>query len=343
MFSRERGWLRASKWDWQWLAGSRAQPRNGHQVFPVRGERTQWCQTATPERATGSCVGDLAIFWASEVRLLDVASGKLSCMDQWPAGGTDLAKLPDVTRRQLAITQQVHESGLKRVSELAEMFGVSEMSIRRDAIALQEEGLIRRVPGALLPPNDLGGDDFPRRSREHTAAKQIVARRGLELVGKHDVLAIDAGSTCLQLVNSLPDDFSGTVISHSLPVLNALADLDRITTIGLGGEHFVRSRAFVGSLTVSAARELRATTFFMGAAAIGPDGVFASWDVEKDVKRTLAEVSQRVVVLGDHTKFEVAAPVFLMGWNERMTVIADRVPDTMAEVLESSGAELILA
>lgn len=221
---------------------------------------------------------------------------------------------------------------------------MSEMSIRRDASVLEKQKLVRRVRGGLLSIDlsSMENGDFPQRDLKNGSLKKRVASRAAKLAHSGDVLAIDAGTTAYQVAKSLDTSFRGTIITHSLPVLNYLVRFKQANTIGLGGELYNRSQAFVGSIAVNSCSELRATTFFMGAAAISPDGIYAAWDVEKDIKRALASISQSIVLVVDHTKFRASAPVFLMGWSNKITVITDSIPDAVRQALGENGAHLDL-
>jgi DeoR/GlpR family transcriptional regulator of sugar metabolism len=141
-----------------------------------------------------------------------------------------------------------------------------------------------------------------------------------------DVIAIDAGTTAFQVAQALPDDFFGTVVTHSIPVLDFLLDRPATKTIALGGDVFRPSRALVGSSAVDCARRLRVRTFYLGAAAVDTRGIYASADVERLVKRTLMEIADRTVLIIDHSKFDVKAPVFLCDWDRLDTVVSDRAP-----------------
>lgn len=231
------------------------------------------------------------------------------------------------------------------ITDLANTFGVSEMSIRRDAAVLEDLQLIRRVRGGVLSLdlNTREDGNFPQRDLKNTAIKKRIARHAVELANPGDVLAIDAGTTAYQVAKSLDTAFRGTIITHSLPVLNHLVQFKQANTISLGGELYSRSQAFVGSIAVNACSGLRATTFFMGAAAISTDGIYAAWDAEKDIKRALAGISQKIVLVVDHTKFQASAPVFLMGWSNKITVITDSIPSAARQALGNSGVHIDIA
>ncbi len=230
--------------------------------------------------------------------------------------------------RQQEILRLVNDEGFASVSELALRMDVSDMSIRRDALVLSERGLVRKVRGGLLRiEEETAARDVPLEHETVSEAKKAIAGRAAGLVGDSDVVVIDAGTTAFEFARALPESFHGTVISHSLPVLELMQNRPAITTIGLGGELYRRSRAFVGSSAINATKELRATTFFMGAAAADTSGIYALFDMEKGLKRALVSIAQEVVLLVDHSKFSATAPVFLTDWDSRFSVVCDEKPD----------------
>lgn len=240
--------------------------------------------------------------------------------------------------RQAQIISLVMDQGFVSVRDLAEQLEVSDMSIRRDAELLSQSGDLVRVRGGLLKPALASNVPDDNRGGVVPSSKRAIAEAALNLVGDTDVVSIDAGTTALELAQILPDSFCGTVITHSLPVLELMEGRPQVTVIALGGDLYRRSRAFVGTAALRAIKELRATTFFMGAAAADCDGMYASFDMEKELKRALVQMAQRVVLLVDHSKFQVTAPVFLLGWDDRFTVVADELPAaSTVEVIGRSG------
>jgi len=246
--------------------------------------------------------------------------------------------------RQKAIVAEVESSGFVTIRDLASLFDVSEMSIRRDAEVLAQQGLVRRIRGGLIRADVSAQDAETTPAVPNEGWKKAIAQRAAADVGGGDVIVIDAGSTCYEFAQALPMTFHGTVISHSLPILNAMLDRPLVTTIGLGGELFRRSQAFVGSSAIRAAGDLRASVCYMGAAAIDGHGIYSRMDTEKEVKRALMKISRRIVMLVDHTKFEVAAPVFLSGWGDGFTIITDQPPvgDNLS-MLKSAGVHVVVA
>ncbi|GAB2826137.1 hypothetical protein GCM10027091_66240 [Streptomyces daliensis] len=162
-------------------------------------------------------------------------------------------------------------------------------------------------------------------------------------VGDDDVIAVDAGTTAFQLADALPESFHGTVVTHSVPVIDLLMDRPGVRGIALGGDFYPPSRALVGTPTVEMAKRLKVRTFYLGAAAVDERGIYASADVERQVKETLMDIADRVVLLIGHRKFAATAPVLLCDWGRLDAVVTDEEPPApIAGRLQREGVRLVL-
>lgn len=221
-------------------------------------------------------------------------------------------RAPDGVARREAIMRGLQASGFLSVTHLTHELGVSDMTVRRDLKRLAETGQVRVVHGgASLPHGTLRTADFTSRGERELRAKRRIAQLALGLVDAGTTIAIDAGTTPFELAAALPDTFAGTVITHSVPVLQHMLHVPAARVIGLGGELLAESQALVGALTVEALAGLHAEILFLGAAAVSRRGLFIATDVERYTKQSLMAAADRVVLLVDHTKFSAAAPVRL--------------------------------
>ena len=106
------------------------------------------------------------------------------------------------------------------VPALAEKYQVSDMTIRRDARRLEEQGIARSVHGGLmLPHGTMHGAGFAARANDDSEAKHSIAAACIEIIGPHERVFIDAGTTAYSVARALPAAFAGTLITHSAPVM----------------------------------------------------------------------------------------------------------------------------
>ncbi len=246
-------------------------------------------------------------------------------------------------RRRL-IMERLREAGFISVTSLTRDLGVSDMTVRRDLRKLEKQGDVRVVHGGVSAHGPLHNPAFVSRARMDAAAKKAIAATALTLVGDTGTIAIDAGTTAYALAQAIPHTFEGTIVTHSVPVIQLLLNRRRGRVVGLGGELLHESQAFAGQMTVDAARGLRVETLFLGAAAVDDRGVYVATDNERPTKLALIEVADRVVLLADHTKFGISAPVLLCSHEQVTTLVTDTAPSpATAAHLRTTGTQVIVA
>lgn len=246
--------------------------------------------------------------------------------------------------RRAAILSQLQANGFLSISDLSDDLQVSDMTVRRDLRSLEQEGLARVVRGGAWLPIGSQTPAFSGRVDAHHEAKGRIGARAAELVGPADTIAIDAGTTPCELATALPQSFAGSVVTHSVPVLQQMLGRPTIRVVGLGGDLNPESRAFVGPMTVEGVTRLRVRLFFLGAAAVDERGIYVSTDLERPTKQALMGIADEVVLLVDHSKVEASAPVLLCPLDAVDTVVTDTQPATgLATALDAAGVRVCVA
>jgi DeoR/GlpR family transcriptional regulator of sugar metabolism len=232
----------------------------------------------------------------------------------------------DGAERRAWILHQLRAVGFLSISELSRDLGVSPMTARRDLHQLEASGRVRLVHGgASLVPGSL--HQVPFAESEGAAAQTRLGRRAARLVGDEDVIGIDAGPAAYALARALPESFSGTVITHSLPVMQLLIDRDPAGhLIALGGEFRPDRAAFVGPVTTSALGELRVRTLFLAPAALDSGGIYANTPSEAAVQGRFASIADRVVVLAAAEATAAAAPALIAPLERIARLVTDEAP-----------------
>src|SRR5436305_11892221 len=169
-------------------------------------------------------------------------------------------------RRKL-ILESLRREGRVLASELSSRFEVSEDTIRRDLRDLAEEGLLSRVHGGALPQSPVN-PSYAQRQKESPSAKAAIAATASKLFKNGQIILFDGGTTPLQVAQRLPPDLKATVITHSLPVVMALADHPHVTVIVAGGTLSKEAMVATGPETIEAYRSVRADVYVLGAARL---------------------------------------------------------------------------
>jgi DeoR/GlpR family transcriptional regulator of sugar metabolism len=136
--------------------------------------------------------------------------------------------------RRAALVRLINELGFCTVTDLTERLGVSRMTVRRDIQQLEEEQLVRGAHGgvAALAPRT-GGTDFQLRRHQQAAEKRAIGRRAVErLYEQHadSAIGIDAGTSAYEVAAQFHPDRRCTVVTHSLPNMNELAERPNVET-----------------------------------------------------------------------------------------------------------------
>lgn len=245
--------------------------------------------------------------------------------------------------RRARILSQLRLHGFLSISELSRDLRVSPMTVRRDLHLLESGGDVRLVHGgASLTPSALHGAAFPRDALD--AARGRVAGLAAELVGPADTIAVDAGPTAYALAHALPESFSGSIITHSMPVLQLLAEQPGARLVALGGELRADRHAFVGPSTEAALTGLRARTFFLEPAAVDPRGVYGGSPAEASLQRRLMDIADEVVVLAVSGITRGSAPAQIARLDRVTRFVTDGpVPGELCTALRRAGVAVQLA
>ena len=218
--------------------------------------------------------------------------------------------LPD--ERQRAILDRLARDGRVIAADLAEAFGTSEDTIRRDLRILAAAGQCRRVYGGALPLSPVSGT-FAERRAEAPARKAALAEAAARLVADRlepgQVLVLDAGSTNLAIAQALPADLSITAVTNTPHIAAALLDRPGIDLVVIGGRVDPRGGAAYGGRALRDAMEIRADLVLLGACAVDAGAGIATFDAEEAVfKQAVAERAAAVAVATVNEKLGTRAP-----------------------------------
>ena len=245
-------------------------------------------------------------------------------------------------RRELIILS-LRAEGFLSIADLTQKLGVSHMTIRRDLQHLERTGEVRVVYGGVSLAMPALHESSRWVSRD--AAEMHIGRCAAALVREADTIAIDAGRLGYEIARALPEQFRGTVVTHSIPVIQLLMSRPRPPrVVGLGGEVMARISAFVGTSTAAAVEGVRVRTLFLAPDALDDRGAYAHFDAEASVQRALLNVADKSVVVARHNCFTDSAPL-LLGMLDRLDAVVtdERPPNTMERALRRAGVHVLVA
>lgn len=257
-------------------------------------------------------------------------------MDRIDESGAPEPGLSADARRD-QILRHLNRDGFASVRALTARLGVSDMTVRRDLRKLEKKGALRVVHGGASLPRS---EDYQRRGRSAQAAKTRIARHAVGLIPMGAAILLDAGTTVAEMALALPPTFEGYVISHSIPVINYLAETE-IAMHCPGGELVTSSLALAGPTTVENLAKMHAELAFMGTASLSARGMFVAKDLERSTKQAVINAARTVILLADHTKFSIQAPVHLAALDVIDVLITDAEPPlALRRALDAASVEI---
>lgn len=207
---------------------------------------------------------------------------------------------PDRRRR---IAELVREHGSVRASELIDVFGVTDETIRRDLKHLAEVGIVLRAHGGAVAAA-ARETNFSRRLQENEAAKIAIAHAAADLVKDGSTIIIDSGTTAVHFTRALKGKHELVVITNAVTNAIELMESADVTVILTGGQLRPATFGAVGDLAVATLRELHVDQTFLAINSFSIDGglTYPSFE-EVAVKRAMIAAGAEVVLLADASKF----------------------------------------
>ncbi|MFB9276867.1 DeoR/GlpR family DNA-binding transcription regulator [Cohnella cellulosilytica] len=241
------------------------------------------------------------------------------------------------------ILTAVNEAKEMTVADLSKQFAVSEVTIRKDLIELENQGLLIRRHGSAVAPEQPNIPPFLVRSRLEASEKEAIARAAAALIDDGDSVLIDAGTTPLAAAVELKQK-KITIITNSLPVGLELADGPGTVSLACG-ELIAGRNGVAGPDTEHYLERIRANWAIIGASGFQADhGFSTSSAIEAATKKKMIEAASKVILVVDHSKFARIKPALFAAF-ERVDVVVTSVktPPAVLQDLQARGIQVIAA
>ncbi|CAN5353007.1 DeoR/GlpR family DNA-binding transcription regulator [soil metagenome] len=194
------------------------------------------------------------------------------------------------------------------VEELADLLGVSKMTVHRDLDRLADNRLIRKIRGgATLQPSVVFESEVGYRRRQNRSEKEALAARVAELVEPGMALILDDSTTTGSIIPFILNRTPLTIVTNAVPLINSLSRQDGITLISLGGRYDPIADAFFGIGCETSAGRIRADLGIFSTAAVhGASAFLHDQDIAR-AKLAMMASSDRRVIAFDRSKFGKSA------------------------------------
>lgn len=248
--------------------------------------------------------------------------------------------------RQAELLEEVRARGSATVESLAERFGVTLQTVRRDVKRLAEAGLLARFHGGVrLPSSTTENIAYRQRESLHAEGKRRIARAVARQVPEGCSLLINLGTTTEAVARELLHHRGLRVITNNLNVATILADNPEAEVIVAGGVVRHRDRGIVGEAAMEFIRQFKVDIGIIGISGMEADGTLRDFDYrEVQVARTIIGRAREVWLVADHSKFHRPAMVELARMDQLHRLFTDEVPpEPFVRLLHDAGVQLEVA
>jgi DeoR family glycerol-3-phosphate regulon repressor len=245
--------------------------------------------------------------------------------------------------RQAKIMKTLDLEGACSVTELARQLAVSDETIRRDVTAMASRGLLERVHGGVVLPQLLREPAFQKRLQNNAEAKARIARRVAAMVRNGDSLMLDTGSTTAYVARALADHSGLMVVTNCTEIAGRLAGRNRVYLAG--GELRADDGAVFGASAMRFVEQFRVRYAVLSIGAIDSrDGLMDFYLQEAEFSRAVMAQASQTLVVADHSKFGIQAPVRVCRFDQVDVLVTDQAPpDALRRCLKEAGTELLIA
>lgn len=215
--------------------------------------------------------------------------------------------------------------GGRTVKELSQILFISEPTVRRDVTVLKKKELITCKRGLVTLSVKSPDKRIPLfiRDSEHTAGKDVIARKALFFVKDGNAVMLDASTTAFHLLPYLAKYKNILVITNGVKVSLEAANLG-IRTICTGGEITLESYSFVGTDAERTLDKYNADVAFFSCRGIDDDGLVTDNSIsENAIRRIMIKNAKIAVLLCDRSKFGQRYLNTLCNINELDAVLSD--------------------
>lgn len=228
--------------------------------------------------------------------------------------------------RHQKILAHIQANGAVTTAELVESFGVSVETVRRDLLQLEQNGQLQRVHGGAVALGNMRPyPELPQRLEANQSAKTTLAETAALLVDEDDIICIDSGSTAFFFAQALLRRASRlTVVTHSMDVFQILSQKESFHVILCGGYYSAKEKAFYGSLTLDALKQLHVRKTFLCPSAVSLKSGIADYDRElTQIQRQILSICDKAYILADSEKFETSALLKICDTSPSHTYVTD--------------------
>lgn len=241
----------------------------------------------------------------------------------------------DIARKQGRVT----------VEGLAEHFGVTVQTIRRDLSVLADTGRLERVHGGAILPSSVANIGYEDRRALNAGIKGRIAEACAAAIPSHVSVFLNIGTSTEAVARALLGHRNLMVVTNNMNVAQTLAESPDCRILVAGGTLRRSDGGLVGTLTVRTIEQFKFDYAVIGCSALDEDGDLLDFDFEEvGVSQTIIRQARRTYLVADRSKFSRSAPARIASLADIDRFFTDGpLPTALARKCEEWGTTVEIA
>jgi DeoR family glycerol-3-phosphate regulon repressor len=247
------------------------------------------------------------------------------------------------TFRHPEILETARREGKVTVEELAEHFGVTLQTIRRDLTELAEAGRLERVHGGAILPSGTNNILYEERRKLNHDAKTVIARACATHIPDGSSLFLNIGTSTEAVARELLHHRDLMVVTNNMNVADILAPNRECQIILTGGTLRRSDGGLIGELAAATIRQFKFDIAVVGCSAMDEDGDLLDFDIQEiGVSQTIIAHARKTFLVADHSKFGRIAPARITSLSEIDGFFTDRaLPASLASLCARWNTQVV--
>ncbi len=249
-------------------------------------------------------------------------------------------------KRREEIKEILKERGEITLKDLEERFPDSSgITLRRDLKFLEEAGALKRTHGGAVALHKLSLEAeniFSQRSTECVGEKCLIAKKAVEFIEPGRSIYIDAGSTMMQFVKEMPDEYL-SVLTSGVNIALELIKKQKLSVTLIGGQVNRNTVSVSGTNCTRFIQEVNIDTAFIAASGFSIENGFTTGTyTESEIKKEVIGRARRVIILMNSKKMDKVLPFTFANMEDIDVLVSDDMLDKDAlRVVNSTGVEIV--
>ncbi|WP_179956219.1 DeoR/GlpR family DNA-binding transcription regulator [Pannonibacter tanglangensis] len=248
------------------------------------------------------------------------------------------------TFRQPEILELARQQGKVTVEGLAEHFGVTVQTIRRDLAELADSGRLERVHGGAILPSGVTNIGYEDRRNLNREAKTAIAVQCARAIPSDVSVFLNIGTSTEAVARELLHHRNLMVVTNNMNVANILVANPECQVIVAGGALRRTDGGLVGNLTTRTIEQFKFDFAVIGCSALDEDGDLLDFDIQEvGVSQTIIRQARKTFLVSDHSKFQRTAPARITSLARIDTFFTDHpLPSPLAIRCEGWGTKVVV-